>query len=571
LSSSDTTGGDYLAALKSAQAVAAAETPTIRWAFLANTTQEPLLPFVSQACRAIGYGVDTWIGGYDTALQDATQPAVANADVVVVALRAGGLDRPLAYVSSLVERIRESSRAIVLVHSFETPLHPAVGVIDFRAPDGEVNAVRRVNLALAELASRLDNVFIVDLDSIRTRVGADRFVDRRMWHIGRIAYSRHAMAAIAGDYMRVVRAARGYAKKCLVADADGCLWGGIAGEDGVHGIQIGATFPGSAFREFQEVMLRLRDRGVLLALCSKNDPALVEEVFAARAADMPLRLDHFAAVRVNWTDKAQNIRDIAAELNIGLDSLVFVDDSAFEIALVKELLPMVETMQLPPDPVDYSELLAASPWFDTMAVSDDDRRRSEFYAAERQRRTAEASALSVDEYLRGLDMEVAIDHVTDATLARAAQLTQKTNQFNLTTKRYTESDVRAFVASADHDAFVVRLRDRLGDSGIVGVAIVEHRAGESTIDTLLMSCRVLGRGVEDALLAACAAAGSTRGHQRLAGRYLPTAKNGRVADFYASRGFEAGADGAFRRSIAADAIGFPTHFKTIAIDGAPVA
>ena len=302
-----------------------------------------------------------------------------------------------------------------------------------------------------------------------------------------------------------------------------------------------------------------------------GDPELVAEVFEARAADMPLRLEHFAALRVNWSDKAQNIRDIAAELNIGLDSLVYVDDSAFETALVTELVPEVHTIRLPEDPVEYREVLARCTLFDTLTFSEEDRRRSEMYAAERQRRDERAaSAMTVDDYLRGLEMEVAIDTVDAQTIPRAAQLTQKTNQFNLTTKRYSEGEIQDFAAAADCDVYVARLRDRLGDSGVIGLAIVRHQRGQSDVDTLLMSCRALGRGVEDALLAACIRKSAQRGSRDVAGRYIPTAKNARAADFYDTRGFTAGGDGVYRRSIGSDAAGFPAHFKSIVVDGEPV-
>jgi FkbH-like protein len=378
------------------------------------------------------------------------------------------------------------------------------------------------------------------------------------------------MRAIAAEYMKVVRAAKGRNRKCIVVDADGTLWGGIVGEDGVNAVRVGRTFPGSAYYDFQQALLAQRDRGILLALCSKNDPQAVEEVFAARAADMALTPAHFAAMRVNWADKAQNIREIASELNIGLDSLVFVDDSPFETALVRELLPAVHTIQLPEDPVEFRGIIESCGLFDTLTFSDEDRTRSDMYAAERQRREEQASStISVADYLRGLAMEVAIDRVDDRSLARVAQLTQKTNQFNLTTRRYSESDVQRF-AGAGHDVFALRLRDRLGDSGIVGVAIVKHEGARSHIDTLLMSCRALGRGVEDALLCACLRESRRRGAADLVGEFIPTARNQRAQGFYASQGFVANGEGRFHRPLDGP-VAFPTHFKTIAIDGEQVA
>jgi FkbH-like protein len=478
--------------------------------------------------------------------------------------------RAIDYVAAVAAAVRQQSRAAILVHNFETPLHPTLGVIDYRSVAGQVNSIRRLNLDLADRLSRDESTFIIDLDAIRARQRGDAFVDPRTWHIGRVPYTRQAMRAIAGEYLRIVRAAKGRNRKCVVVDADGTLWGGIVGDDGADGVRVGRSFPGSAFYDFQNALLALRDRGILLALCSKNDRAAVDDVFTTRAADMPLRLEHFAAIRVNWVDKAQNIREIAAELNIGLDSLVFVDDNPHETALVSELLPAVHAILLPEDPVAYRNVLEACDLFDTLTFSDEDRRRSDMYAAEQRRRVEESSSMSVDDYLRGLEMEVVVNRVNDRSLARVAQLTQKTNQFNLTTRRYTESDIRQFAESANHDVLAVQVRDRLGDSGIVGVAILRHDNEGTWIDSFLMSCRVLGRGVEDSLLVACLLASRRRGGRDVVGEFIPTAKNARVADFYSTRGFGRDAEGRFRRSIGGEPMAFPSHFKSVIVDGEQV-
>jgi len=563
--------------------------PSLRWALLGNTTLDPMRAFLTQFSREIGYTADIWIGGYDTALQDASAPACAGADVVIIALRLHALapalvnrfarlgadnaraeaGRALEYAASVAAAVRRSSGALILVHTFETPPHPALGIIDARMRDGQVNTIRRLNLDLVERLSADTNTFVIDLDAVRARLAGQRFDDPRTWHLGRVPYTRPAMRAIAGEYLRVVRAAKGRHRKCVVVDADGTLWGGIVGDDGPEGVRVGPAFPGSPYYDFQEALLALRDRGVLLALCSKNDPQAVADVFATRAADMPLRWTDFAAVRVNWSDKARNLRAIAAELNIGLDSLVFVDDTAHETALVAELLPAVHTILLPEDPVGFRDALAACDLFDTLTVSDEDRQRSDMYAAEQQRKAEESSSISVEDYLRGLNMEAAVARVDDGSVARVAQLTQKTNQFNLTTRRYTDQDIRRFAASPDHDVFAIRVRDRLGDSGLVGVAILRHDDAGSVLDTFLMSCRVLGRGVEDALLAACLQASARRGAREVIGEFIPTAKNARVADFYPSRGFAADAGNRFRRS-SADPLGFPAHFKSVVVDGEQV-
>ena len=286
-----------------------AHLPRLRWALLSNVTQEPLRPFLKQLCYDIGFDADVWVGGFDTALQDATAPECATADVVVVALRLQVLapalvDRFVALTAArcrpkrsarsitclrCAPLLRTQSKAVILVHGFETPVHPALGVLDYRSASGQVNTIRRLNLEHDRAAVERRTTFVIDLDAIRGRLAGDRFIDPRTWHIGRIPYTRTAMRAIAGEYLRVVRAAKGRNRKCLVVDADGTLWGGIVGDDGPDGVRIGRSFPGSAFYEFQQALLALRDRGILLALCSKNDRAAVDAVFETRAADMPLQ------------------------------------------------------------------------------------------------------------------------------------------------------------------------------------------------------------------------------------------------------------------------------------------
>ncbi len=567
-----------------------AQLPRLRWALLSNTTQEPLRPFLKQLCYDLGYDADVWIGGFDTALQDASSAECAAAEIVVIALRLQVLApslvdrfaaltadeiqaeqaRAIDYVAAVAAAVRKQSRAAILVHNFETPLHPALGVIDYRSVAGQVNSIRRLNLDLADRLSRDRSTFIIDLDAIRARHTADAFVDPRTWHIGRVPYTRQAMRAIAGEYLRIVRAAKGRNRKCVVVDADGTLWGGIVGDDGADGVRVGRSFPGSAFYEFQQALLALRDRGILLALCSKNDRAAVDDVFATRAADMPLRLEHFAAIRVNWTDKAQNIREIAAELNIGVDSLVFVDDNPHETALVSELLPAVHTILLPEDPVAYRNVLEACDLFDTLTFSDEDRRRSDMYAAEQRRRVEESSSMSVDDYLRGLEMEIVVDRVNDGSIARVAQLTQKTNQFNLTTRRYTESDIRQFADSSDHDVLAVRVRDRLGDSGIVGVAILRHD-DEGDLDRFvsheLSRARARRRGRAARRVSAGEPAARRSRRRRRVHPDRQERARGRL--LFGAR-FQPRCGRPFPPVDRGEPIAFPSHFKSVVVDGEQV-
>jgi FkbH-like protein len=342
--------------------------------------------------------------------------------------------------------------------------------------------------------------------------------------------------AIAEEDWKFIRAAKGLSKKCLVLDCDNVLWGGIIGEDGLTGIRLSQDYPGSAFYEFQQEVLALHHRGVILALCSKNNEADVWQVFS-EYPDMVLKKEHIAAAQINWDDKVTNLGRLSEDLNIGLDSMVLADDSDFEVEQVRQLLPDVEVLHLPPKgAVENRDILRTCGLFDTLTLSEEDRHRGRMYKAEAARKKLEA-ALDPSTYLQSLEMEVAIRFVDETLVPRVAQLTQRTNQFNLTTQRYSAADISGLTESATSDVLCLRLKDRLGDYGIVGAAVLSRDGKQADIDTFLLSCRVIGRGVEDALLYACLKTAKLRGASVAQGKYIKTKKNALVADFYSRRGF----------------------------------
>jgi FkbH-like protein len=325
--------------------------------------------------------------------------------------------------------------------------------------------------------------------------------------------------------------------KALVTDLDNTLWGGVIGEEGLEGIQVGSEYPGAAYRALQRVMLDLYQRGIILAVCSKNNLADAMEVFETHPG-MLLRPQHFAALRINWNDKAQNLCEIAAELNIGIDALVFLDDNPVERERVRVALPDVTVLELSDDPMTYAQTLRTAPIFERLALSEEDRERGRYYAEQRQRLELEQSATSLEDFYRSLQQEVEMAPVTPASLVRVAQLTQKTNQFNTTTRRYSEQQITAMAASADWQVYAVRVKDRFGDNGLVGVVITHDAADSCEIDTFLLSCRVIGRTVETAILSFVAEQARTRGMQSLHGWFLPTKKNAPARDCYASHNFQ---------------------------------
>lgn len=553
---------DILAQLKAAETDGRERTP-LRLAFLRNITLDPVVTCTRYQALQSGFEADIFQGEYDNAVQevlDDNSPLYAHRpEVIILGLYQGGLaedlslcfaslegdrveaevDRLIDHFRTILAAIRRRTEAVILVHGLETPPQPAFGVLDYQDRAKQAHTFRRLNLALLDLAQQYDGVYLIDLDLILARLGQAAYFDRRYWHIGRSPYSRQTAWVLAGEYMKFIRAIKGKNKKCLVLDADNTLWGGIVGEDGLSGIAIGPTHPGSAFREFQKACLNLYNRGVMLAICSKNNEADVLEVLDSHP-DMVLKRNHFVSTQINWDDKGTNLRRVAQELNIGLDSLVFLDDSEFEINLVRQMVPEVEAICLPPDPTAYRDLVESLGLFDSLTFSDVDRKRNEMYRQEVERKKAATSFDPADltDYYGYLEMKVTIRFGDEFSLPRIAQLTQRTNQWNLTTRRYSESDIGELYASDAADVLYLKLEDRFGDTGIVGVGIIRYRGEEAEMDSFLLSCRVIGRGVEDIFIAECARRAAQKGAKRLTGVYLPTAKNAQVAPFYAGRGFE---------------------------------
>jgi FkbH-like protein len=338
----------------------------------------------------------------------------------------------------------------------------------------------------------------------------------------------------------VLLAANGRGKKVLVFDCDGTLWKGIVGEDGLDGIQIGpGSAPGLVFHEVQSLALGLHKQGVLLGLCSKNNVADVEEVLQHHPG-MLLRSQHFAVRRVNWSDKATNLRAIAAELNLGIESLVFVEDSEFEANLVREQLPEVTVLQVPRNIHEYPAMLRRNlGLFYNLSRTEEDRKRARSYAEQAQREEYRQSFAGIDDYLRSLGLAITLYVDAPALVPRVAQLTQKTNQFNLTTRRYTSPEIEQFVACERHIVTAFSVSDRFGDSGVTGAAIIEVDRGAATaqIDTMLLSCRVIGRNVELAFFDVLISQLMSRGIRAVQATYRPTPKNAQVADFYDRLGF----------------------------------
>jgi len=387
--------------------------------------------------------------------------------------------------------------------------------------------------------SEPEGVDLLALDRFSAAEGLDFWYQPDIWH--RSKHEVHPRAtSVYGDHVaRLIAAGRGRSAKCLVLDLDNTLWGGVIGDDGLEGIVLGqGNGTGEAFVDFQRYALGLSERGVILAVCSKNDEKNALEPFE-KHPEMVLKRSHISCFVANWTDKAANLRQIAKTLNIGLDALVFADDNPVERALVRRELPMVGVPEMPEDPAGYGPTIAAAGYFEGLKITEEDRARSRLYQANAEREMLKESVTDMGSYLESLRMTMTAQPFDSVGLTRVTQLINKTNQFNLTTQRYTEAEVAALMRNPKAITLQVRLVDRFGDNGIIAILIARAAGAEAEIETWLMSCRVLGRNVEEACLNVLVERCVAQGVHRLMGVYRPTEKNGMVREMYRNLGFEA--------------------------------
>lgn len=532
---------------------------TIRLAILGSCTMAHLHPAIRVAGLRRGIAIEIYEADYGQYWHELTDPQASIRDFqpthILLALDAHHLaagvtasltaDAAEAALQSVQVRItacwhlaRDGFRCPV-IHQTPLPLHPVVlGNNEHRLPGSKAGFIARLAAWLPVAATAAG----VDLLAIAARAERDGLVawhDPSLWHRAKQEISPQA-GPLYGDLLgRLIAAHQGRSRKCLVLDLDNTLWGGVVGDDGVNGLVLGqGSALGEAFVAFQAYARELSRRGVILAVCSKNDEANALEPFE-RHPDMVLRRDDIACFVANWSDKATNIRAIAAELNIGLDSLVFVDDNPFERNLVRDALPMVAVPEVGDDPTDHTRILADAGYFEAVGVTEEDRERTAQYQGNRQRAELQASVTDLPAYLASLDMKLVWRRFDMMGLSRTVQLINKTNQFNLTTRRYSEDDVRAVMADDRAFGLQLRLLDRFGDNGVIAIVIGKMQDDDGMlIDTWLMSCRVLGRQVEPTTLNLVAAEARRLGAARLIGEFRPTKKNAMVKDHYGRLGFD---------------------------------
>jgi len=530
---------------------------TFRLAVLSNSTIDMIVPALVASAARHGIALEVIQASYDQVAQEALTPDSqvnrAKPDAVLFALDYRALPLKLSlgdaetssvtvqgaigYLQALRQGIKTASNAVCIFQSFAPPVETLFGSLDRALPGTLRNHIDKINRELAEVVLDSGDV-LLDVAGLAETVGLSDWHDPQLWNMAKFSFSDQFIPLYADHVARSVAALRGKSGKVLILDLDNTVWGGVIGDDGLDGIKIAqGDARGEAHLAVQRLALDLRQRGIVLAVCSKNTDEVAREPFE-KHPEMLLKLDHIAVFQANWNDKATNIRAIAEELSLGVDAMVFLDDNPVERGLVRRLLPEVAVPELPEEPSYYARILAAGGYFEAVAFASEDLKRAGFYLDNAKRANLQKQVGGLDAYLASLDMTITFQPFDATGRARIVQLINKSNQFNLTTRRYTDPEVTE--AETDPEVFTlqVRLADIFGDNGMIGSIICRpDGAGVWEIDTWLMSCRVLGRRVENMVLREILAHARVASIRKLIGIYRPTDRNKLVIDHYCKLGF----------------------------------
>lgn len=523
---------------------------------LRSFSLEPVIPILKAAAWLNRIDLDVTIGEFNTYAQDIYSPsspaylpetdgvilAVQTRDIAPDIWRGEAIDKSrtaevVSEFQGLIKAFRSHSDAYLVVHNLEQPARAADGILDIQSAISQRQAITEINAGLVREAAQYRGVHILDYDGLVSRHGRAMWSDEERWLTMRLPVSMENLRHLADEWLKFLVPFSGRMAKALIVDLDNTLWGGVLGEEGQDGIQLDGEYPGAAFQAVQRTLLDLSKRGIILGICSKNNEKDVLEALESHPG-MIVKPNDFSVIKINWQDKATNINEIAAELNIGTDAIAFFDDNPTERLWVRESLPDVHVIELNDNPLSYADALRDAPVFERLSIVAEDKERSRHFAGQRQRKDLQASVASVEDYYRSLDMKLDVFSVGAQDIPRVAQLTQKTNQFNLTTRRYSEADIARYVDDSDYQVYAARLTDRFGDSGIISVVIVKTEDHTAKLDTFLMSCRVIGRTVETAILAIVAAELNDKGITTLSGCFIPTEKNAPARNFLTDHGFK---------------------------------
>ena len=583
---------DYFRHLKSVEeGIDPSRQKSLRVAFLRTYTVEMIEPILRLRLLLEGYNPEFFFGDYNQFTQEILNRESAlysfNPNIVIIMMRIeellpGFIDdfgsKPypewediirstVHQLGVLAETLEKNLRAQIIFQNISLPKNIYFGLYDTQNAEGQSYLIHKFNHQLAVEFKARQGVFIWDFNRLILNKGYENIYDPKMWYTSKNPFKQSAYPQIADDMLKYIMSALGRIKKCIVLDLDNTLWGGIAGEDGLEGVSLGHDYPGSCYRDFQKGLLRLYHRGIILAVNSKNNLNDALEIMEKHPY-MVLKPKHFAAMRINWEDKVSNLKAIAQDINIGIDSMIFIDDNPVECELVRSQCPECEVILLPEKKYLIPEVLNNLNGIENIRLTEEDMKKGEMYQAQIARKEFETSFANLDDFLKSLNVEVIIEPANNFSIPRISQLTQKTNQMNLTTRRYTEADIQGFVNSSASHVFSVASKDRFGDNGIVGVFILKNNASECIIDTFLLSCRVIGRKIEDAMIAFIAEFAKKRGVNTLIGEYIPTAKNKPAADMYEKHKFKKIDDTLFSAELEKQKIGYPLYIKLAILEKA---
>lgn len=465
--------------------------------------------------------------------------------------RASFAEDTYARILRIWQQINASIRTTILQCNFPLLDDGAFGQFGNKTADSFLFQQRKLNFLLMQGCQEVKNVYLMDLDALQSAVGRKQFSDPKLYYIAKMPISVDVLPQVAKLVIDQIQALRGLTKKCVVLDLDNTLWGGVIGDDGLSGIQIGELGTGHAFSDLQAWLKELKNRGMLLAVCSKNNEPAAKEPFE-KHPEMILRLEDISMFVANWEDKASNIRNIQRTLNIGMDSLVFLDDNPFERNLVRSMIPEITVPELPEDPALYLQYLRSLGLFETASYSAEDAGRTQQYRQQAERAVFESSFQSYDDYLEGLDMKAVAAPFDVFHYPRIAQLTQRSNQFNLRTVRYTEAEIEAISQDSSKITLYFTLKDKFGDHGLISVVILDKQEpGTLFVSEWLMSCRVLKRGMEEFIINKIVKTAADHGYEKVIGEYIPTAKNAMVKDLYEKMGFARVEENRFEAEVSA--------------------
>jgi len=534
----------------------------IKIALLGSFTLDGLNETIKVKCSELKVGCDTFYGGYnrynEEILNSKSKLYSFSPDVCFLILDTRNILGDLFYypynlsvdkrrefiqnkineLINLIKSFKEKSNSKLVISNFILPTYSPYGIFETKIDYGLQEMVFDLNYKLNNICRDENSIYVYDINGFISKHGEENVFDFQQYFFGDVKISLSYIPILANDLLGYIKPTLGLNKKCIVLDLDNTLWGGIVGEDGFNKIKLGPQPPGNAYIEFQKYLLALHERGIILAVNSKNNLEDAIQVIKEHP-NMILREKHFACLKINWNDKVTNLKSIAQELNIGLDSMVFLDDDQVNRDFVRETLPEVLTIELPKDPSLYVSALTELNDFGTMNITEEDKQRGKMYTQQRKRVESEKNSASFEEYLKQLNIKIHIKKADEFTIPRISQLTLKTNQFNLTTKRYQEEDIKNFSQDKKKIVGCAQVEDKFGDNGITSVFIIKKDNKEEwIIDTFLLSCRVIGRGVEEGILDYIINEARKNNIKRIIGNFIPTKKNKPSESFLSNFGFE---------------------------------